>query len=353
MRILVTGSEGFIGSAVYDELVADGHDVIAVDLLTREAHGAGAAGVHADVRRLDVREATSREAWAEILAGVDVVCHQAALVGVEPTAADLPGYAAHNDLGTATLLAAMTEHDVRAVVLASSMVVYGEGKYSCVRHGPQAAAPRGVAQLERGRFENLCPRCGEDLRWEPIEEDAPLLPRSGYAASKVAQEHYAAAWARQTGGRAVALRYHNVYGPRIPRDSSYCGVAARFRSSLEAGESPRVFEDGRQTRDFVHVDDVARANSLACKGIGERAAGALTAYNIASGQPASVGEVARVLAGEHGIRPETTGEFRLGDVRHVVAAPDAAARDLGFRAMVSPGTGLRRFASEPLRAVAG
>ena len=146
------------------------------------------------------------------------------------------------------------------MVLASSMVVYGEGRYVCAGDGRSSRSPRSVAALEAGDFENHCPTCGRPLGWEVVEESAPLAPRSSYAASKVAQEHYASAWARQADGAVVALRYHNVYGPGMPRDTPYSGVAAIFRSSLERGEPPRVFEDGGQMRDFVHVDDVARAN---------------------------------------------------------------------------------------------
>ena len=172
--------------------------------------------------------------------------------------ADLPSYAAHNDLGTAALLAAMHAAGVGRLVLASSMVVYGEGRYACPDHGHQRPPPRTRAALDGGDFENHCPACGTQLAWEPVDEDSRLDPRSSYAASKVAQEHYTSAWVRQADAAAIALRYHNVYGPGMPRDTPYSGVAAMFRSSIERGEPPQVFEDGRQMRDFVHVSDVAR-----------------------------------------------------------------------------------------------
>ena len=216
---------------------------------------------------LDVRDAAD---WADLLDGIDVVCHQAALVGAGTTVADLPEYAAHNDLGTAALLAAMSARDVRRLVLASSMVVYGEGRYVCPTHGAVSPPARSVAALESGDFDNHCPTCGEALGWELVDESARLDPRSSYAAGKVAQEHYTSAWARQGDAAAVALRYHNVYGPGMPRDTPYSGVAAIFRSSLERGEAPRVFEDGAQMRDFVHVADVARANLAAIEDVGRR-----------------------------------------------------------------------------------
>jgi dTDP-L-rhamnose 4-epimerase len=238
---------------------------------------------------------------------------------------------------------------VDRLVLASSMVVYGEGRYACPAHGRQSPGPRRVADLDAGRFDPMCPQCDGPMDWQLVEEDAPLDPRSGYAASKVAQEHYASAWSRQAGGTVVALRYHNVYGPGMPRDTPYSGVAAMFRSSLERGEPPQVFEDGRQMRDFVHVDDVARANVLALRSMADRTG--FSAFNVCSGLPIAIGDVARlVAAGAVDPRePEVTGGYRSGDVRHVVAASGRAADQLGFVAEISPDEGLAAFATAPLR----
>ncbi len=208
--------------------------------------------------------------------------------------ADLPDYAAHNDLATAALLAAMHDAGVHRLVLASSMVVYGEGRYTCPEHGLRTPSARDRARLDAGRFDNVCDDCGRDLRWELVDESAPIDPRSAYAASKAAQEHYAAAWARHAGGGVVALRYHNVYGPWMPRDTPYSGVAAMFRSALERGDAPRVFEDGGQMRDFVHVADVARANLAALDAVGDD--GRFAAYNICSGSPVSIRQVAVLVA---------------------------------------------------------
>ncbi|MEZ5094273.1 NAD-dependent epimerase/dehydratase family protein [Nocardioides sp.] len=231
------------------------------------------------------------------------------------------------------------------------MVVYGEGRYTCPEHGRQPAAPRAIADLDAGRFENPCPVCAGPMGWATVPEDARLDPRSSYAASKVAQEHYAAAWASQGGGRVVALRYHNVYGPGMPRDTPYSGVAAIFRSALERGEPPRVFEDGGQMRDFVHVDDVARANLAAIDAALAAAGSSYAAYNVCSGQPVSIAEVARLVArgAERDLEPVTTGEYRLGDVRHIVASPALATVELGFTAQVGPAKGLPAFATAPLR----
>lgn len=353
MKVLLTGSAGFIGTAIGAQLDEAGDEVVRVDVMLPQAHGSGRAP--AGTHQLDVRDVAS---WADLLDGVEVVCHQSALVGAGVRVADLPDYAAHNDLATAALLAAMHDRGVGRLVVASSMVVYGEGRYACAEHGPQVPGVRAVAELDAGRFENRCPVCAEPLGYQLVDEDARLDPRSTYAASKLAQEHYASTWARQAGAAAIALRYHNVYGPGMPRDTPYSGVAAMFRSSLERGEAPQVYEDGGQMRDFVHVDDIARANVLAIRAVVDRPESRpefrpeFAAYNVCSGSPISILEVAEHVArGSREPRePEVTGKYRVGDVRHVVASPERAAAELGFRAQVLPEDGLAAFATAPLRA---
>jgi dTDP-L-rhamnose 4-epimerase len=343
MRILLTGAAGFIGNRVRAALLADGHEVVAVDVMLDAAHGPGAE-LPDNTHRVDVRDA---DALAPLLSGVDAVCHQAAVVGAGVNAADAPSYGSHNDYGTAVLLAQMFAAGVQRLVLASSMVVYGQGGYRCPEHGGVEPLPRTRADLDGGVFEHRCPVGGEELQWQLVGEDAPLRPRSLYAASKAAQEHYALAWAESTGGSVVALRYHNVYGPGMPRDTPYSGVAAIFRSSLEKGEPPRVFEDGGQMRDFVHVDDVAAANVAAVRS----EAGGFLAANVCSGRPVSIMTVAtRICEARGGPAPVVTGQYRSGDVRHIVADPALAAETLGFRAQVDPDRGLRDFAFAPLRA---
>ena len=347
MHVLVTGGAGFIGSAVVDALLGAGHEVRVLDALLPAVHTGGwPASLDPRAERVhgDVRDATTVD---RALDGVDAVCHQAAMVGLGVDLQDLPLYVGHNDLGTAVLLAAMDRSGVGRLVLASSMVVYGEGRYLCPEHGVVRPGPRAEMTLMAGGFEPPCPVCGRPLAPGTVPEDAPLDPRNVYAASKTAQEHLAASWARAGGGTAVALRYHNVYGPHMPKDTPYAGVASLFRSALERGKAPRVFEDGGQRRDFVHVRDVARANLLAH---GAGAPGSFTAYNVASGVPHTVGDLARELATAcGGPAPVVTGEYRLGDVRHVVASAERAAAELGFTAQVRFEDGVREFATAPLR----
>jgi dTDP-L-rhamnose 4-epimerase len=351
MRILITGAAGFIGSHVADAALAAGHDVRGLDSLAPAVHD-GRPDYWPDAAELVTADVRDPDAVRHALAGVDAVCHQAALVGLGVDLPDLPPYCDVNVTGTAVLLEAMGALGVPRLVLASSMVAYGEGRYDCPEHGPVRPPARDRADLEQGRFEPRCPACGADLRTATVPESAPLDPRNTYAVTKVAQEQLAGVWAGMTGGTAVALRYHNVYGPRMPRDTPYSGVAAIFRSALEAGRAPRVFEDGGQQRDFVHVTDVAAANLAALDATAEvrRPPGQLRAYNVASGQPATIGQMAAALADAFGgPAPEVTGQFRVGDVRHVVASPELARAELGFHASISFRQGMAQFAHAPLR----
>ncbi len=352
MRVLVTGGAGFIGSHVADQLLAEGHEVRILDNLHPAAHAGPPEFLPADAEWVegDVREA---DAVAAALEGVDAVCHQAAMVGLGTDISDIADYTSHNDLGTAILLRQLAARGFPGrLVLASSMVVYGEGRYACAEHGIVRPGPRRVADLDAGSFEPPCPRCGRPLSPEAINEDAPVDPRNVYAATKLQQEHLAFAFSRETDVPVTALRYHNVYGPRMPRDTPYAGVASIFASSLAGSRAPRVFEDGGQTRDFVHVRDVARANVLALTAE-EAVPGA---FNVCSGQARTVGEMARALHAayaEGAPDPVITGEYRLGDVRHVFASADRARDVLGFAAAEDFADGMAEFARAPLRAAAG
>lgn len=336
MRILLTGGAGFIGRHVFRQIVADGHQVDVLDSLRPDVHTETPNDF--DVIRADVRDA---DALDRVLPGADAVIHLAAKVGLGVDVNDLDDYVSTNSLGTAVLLRAMARSGVRRLVFASSMVVYGEGHYDCERHGSVAPGPRRVEDLERGQFEPPCPVCGQPLRPGLIDEEARLDPRNTYAATKVNGEHLAASWARETGGAVAAMRFHNVYGPGMPRDTPYAGVAAIFRSALDRGERPRVFEDGRQRRDFVHVRDIASAVSLA---LGNEQP--FIAYNVGSGTVHTIGDLAAELARAYNAEPPViTGQYRLGDVRHITASSTRARTTLGWTPTYDLPTGIKGLLS--------
>ena len=293
----------------------------------------------------DLRDAAAVD---RAVSDVDAVVHQAAMVGMGVDMQDMPEYAGSNDLGTAVLLAAMARYGIGRLVLASSMVVYGDGAYACPEDGPVRARVRDEADLAEGRFDPVCPLCGRTLTSTLIDEDSALDPRSVYAATKLAQEHLASAWAHATGARVAALRYHNVYGPRMPRDTPYAGVAAIFRSELARGRAPQVYEDGGQRRDFIHVRDIAAANLAALSWLDRPEAVPFRAFNIASGRPRTVGGLADTLATVMGGPPPVvTRAYRAGDVRHITASPARAHGELGFTAAVAFEEGMAEFAAVP------
>jgi len=321
MRVLLTGSAGFIGRMVLDRLRQAGTDVVEFDRAISPGH---------DVADLDaVRPATM---------GCDAVIHLAAKVGLGVDLGDIDDYVRVNDLGTAVVLRAAAEAGIERLVYASSMVVYGEGAYTCAAHGPISPPARDRADLERGQFEPFCPRCQQALVPGLVPESTGLDPRNVYAATKVHGEHLAAVWSRETGGSVAALRFHNVYGPGMPRNTPYAGVASLFRSSLDRGEAPQVFEDGRQRRNFVHVADVAAAVVVA---LNAELPPAVTPVNIGSPRITTIGEVAQALSTAlAGPAPVVTGGYRLCDVRHITADCSAAESLLGWRARIDLAEGV-------------
>jgi len=340
VRVLLTGGAGFIGLHVLRELRSRGHEVRVLDSLRPDVHKSASGQPEPDLLKADVRDASALD---HALHGVDAVIHLAAKVGLGVDVNDMPDYALSNDVGTAELLAAMARAKVLRLTLASSMVVYGEGFGCCSQHAQVRPAPRNEKDLAAGRFEPPCPICGDPLEMGLVDETAPYDPRNAYATSKVAQELYASNWARLTGGSVIALRYHNVYGPGMPRDTPYAGVAAIFTSALKRGEAPQVFEDGCQRRDFVHVRDVAAATVLAC----ERHMGGVRAYNVGSGTPRTVGDMAVALsAALDGPKPGVTGGYRLGDVRHITADSMRLRQEFGWSPQVRFEDGMAELARQ-------
>ena len=340
MKKLVTGGAGFIGSHIVDQLLAEGYDVRVLDNLEEPTHPpgqppriqAGVEFIHGDVRnRRDVERA---------LDGVDVVFHEAATGGFTPK---ITSYIDSNILGTAVLLEAIRDRKspIDKIVVASSMGVYGEGKYRCADHGIVHPKLRGHAQLSDRRWEIECPTCGAVVEPLPTDEDTPARPERAYSISKFAQERLVLSTGLEFGFPAVALRYFLTYGPRQSLFNAYTGICSIFSTMILNGTAPIIFEDGRQTRDFVFVEDVARANLLVMKD--SRAD--FEVFNVGSGRVISVGELCQRLAVEYGraVQPRIAGEYRIGDVRHIVGNIDKLKR-LGFEPQVSMDAGIRRYA---------
>jgi dTDP-L-rhamnose 4-epimerase len=345
MRVLVTGGAGFIGSHLVDRLLAEGAEVRVLDSLDPQVHPQGRPAhlaAEAELVEADVRD---REAVRRALCDVDRVVHLAAAVGVGQSMYEIERYTSVNAVGAAVLLEQAIEQRRRLqkLVVASSMSVYGEGLYRCPAEDCELAPPpRDERQLREHRWELACPRCGAELEPLPTPEAKPLAPISIYAIGKRDHEEMFLAWGRAYGVPVTALRLFNVYGPRQALSNPYTGVAAIFASRLLNGNRPLVFEDGRQTRDFVHVSDVVDGIRAAL----EPGTGDLAALNLASGRRVSVLEIAETLARELGseLAPEIRNAYRAGDVRHCVADISAAADRLGFEPRMRFEDGMRELA---------
>lgn len=341
MKTLVTGGAGFIGSHIVDHLLAEGHDVRVLDNLEPPTHRPGeplqlphdVEFIHGDVRNVDD--------LARALAGVNVVFHEAATGGFTP---HVTKYIDNNITGTGLLLEVIRDRrvPVEKIVVASSMGVYGEGAYRCVEHGIFYPKLRPARQLELRRWEVECPACGTPMTSLPMDEEMPVRPERSYSISKFAQERLVLSTAMEYGIAAVALRYFLTFGPRQSLLNPYTGICSIFSTMLLNGLAPVIFEDGHQTRDFVFVEDVARANILVMKDA--RANGEV--FNVSSGQPMTVEALSQRLAHQYGceVEPRCDGEFRPGDVRHMSGNIDKLKR-LGFEPRVSFEEGIARYAA--------
>jgi dTDP-L-rhamnose 4-epimerase len=347
MRVLVTGGAGFIGSHVVDRLVERGHDVVVLDNLDPQVHGADAAvplnlSAHIEAARIEFVRGDIRDRGAVQLAlrGVDAVAHLAAAVGVGQSMYEPYYYTDVNVAGQGMLMEEMAREPqrYRRFVVASSMSIYGEGAYRCAEHGPMAPLPREEPRLERASWEVPCPVCGVDMQPAPTGEDKPLQSTSVYAISKKTQEELALCFGLAYRLPTIALRFFNVYGSRQALSNPYTGVAAIFMGRLKNGRPPLVFEDGRQSRDFVHVHDVADAVVASV----EHDAGVSGAFNVCTGRPVTVAQVGEALARLLGVdlQPQIVGRYRAGDIRHCIGDPGRAREALGFAARTTFDDGL-------------
>jgi len=334
-NILVTGGAGFIGSHLVDALVERGHRVRILDAVAPQVHVTGEPqylNPEAEFIRGDVCDTGLLE---KALEGVDVIYHEAAEVGVGQSMYEIQRYVRANDLGTAALLEAVVKRrsQIRKLIVASSMSIYGEGAYRNPDGETVYPAIRPASQLIERQWELICPRTGAVLTPIGTDEEKPLVPTSVYAITKQDQEQFCLVVGRAYSVPTVALRYFNVYGPRQALSNPYTGVCAIFSSRLLNDQRPMIFEDGGQTRDFVHVSDIVQANLLALES--DRAD--YQAINVGAGRATSVKQVMKMLAEGLGkqIEPEIVGKYREGDIRHCVADITRARALLGYEPKVS------------------
>ena len=338
-RALVTGAAGLIGSHLTDLLVREGWKVRALDNLEPQTHRRGKpAWIHpkAEFIHGDIRD---RETIATALDKIDVVFHQAAYGGYMP---EISKYVHVNSLGTAQMLEVIREKSlpIQKIIVASSQAVYSEGAGICPRHGLVFPTVRPIEQLRKGDWEVHCPICGAITKSAPTPENAPVGGETVYGLTKVDQEKLVLLWGKQVGVPAVALRYSCTYGPRQSIFNPYTGVIAIFCTRLLNNLSPVLYEDGRQTRDFSFVEDIARANLLAAET--DKLDG--LAVNVGGGKGVPIRQVAQILskALKFDIEPEARGEFRPGEMRHLTS-DTTKIRSAGYKPQIELEEGIQRY----------
>jgi dTDP-L-rhamnose 4-epimerase len=344
-RVLITGGAGFIGSHVADALVARGDRVTLLDVLHPQVHGQlqkapsylnpGAELVIGDVR--------DDALVGRLVADVDVVVHLAAHTGVGQSMYRVRDYLDVNAVGTAVLLEQVALHR-RAIkiVVASSRAVYGEGAYVCDSCGPVSPGGRVPADLDSGEWDVSCPRCGNAVCPVPTAEGEPTRPGSVYGLSKLDQERLTLLLGATYSLPVVALRFFNVYGPRQSLRNPYTGVVATFVTRCLNGRPPEVYEDGRESRDFVHVADVVQATLSAI----DFGAADGQVFNVGHGTSLTLHQVASLVADALGApEPVVTGRYRHGDIRHCLADVGRAREVLRYEPVIDPAQGIASLAS--------
>lgn len=343
MRILVTGGAGFIGSHTVDKLVGLGHDVRVLDNLEEQVHqGEKPDYLNPKVEYIfdDIR---NDNVVKKVIQDIEIIFHLAAAVGVGQSMYQIKNYMDVNTLGTARLLDILvnSENSIKKLIVASSMSIYGEGGYECEDCGVVYPKLRPQEQLKRMEWEMRCPKCSKIVKSIPTNEEKPLYPTSIYAISKRDQEELCLVTGQAYGIPTVALRYFNVYGTRQSLSNPYTGLCAIVSSRLKNDNSPIIFEDGLQTRDFISVKDIVRANILAMENSGFD----YQALNIGTGKQTSVLDVVRTLTnifGKPRIKPDIVKKFRVGDIRHCYS-DISRIRELGFEPEVGFEQGMKEL----------
>ncbi len=345
MKVLVTGGCGFIGSHLVDRLIKEGHRVKVYDILEPQVHlGKKPSYLNKEAEYIfdDIR---NKEKLKETLKDIDIVFHQAAQVGVGQSMYEIEKYVSHNSLGTAILLDLIvnTKNNIKKIIVASSMSIYGEGAYECKECGVVCPILRDDEQLKNKDWEMKCPKCNKEVKPQATAEDKPLFPTSIYATTKRSQEEMCLEVGTAYNIPTVALRYFNVYGPRQSLSNPYTGVAAIFLSRVKNDKEPFIFEDGRQSRDFIYISDIVEANILAMN----KDKANYDFFNVGTGKPHSILDIADTIISLYNknLKPEILGKFRAGDIRHCYSDISKISKKLGYKPKVSFEEGMKKLKS--------
>ena len=346
-KVLVTGGAGFIGSHLTDVLLKKGYDVVVFDNLDEQVHGKGKKAplyVNKEARFIkgDVR---SRDELKKAIKGIEFVFHDAACVGVGQSMYEMEKYMSANTMGTVSLLDVLisASSKVKKMIIASSMSIYGEGAYSCGDCGNVYPSVRSDEQLKARQWDMLCPKCNKEIEPRPTGEDKQLCPTSIYAISKCDQEQMSLAVGKAYKIPVVALRYFNTYGPRQALSNPYTGAAAIFSSRILNNKPPTIFEDGNQSRDFIHVSDIVQANILAM----EKSQADYEVFNVGTGQKLTISDLAGALIKKLKYKGDAlvANKFRAGDIRHCYADITRIKEKLGFEPKVKFQDGMEDLVS--------
>lgn len=347
-NILITGGAGFIGSRLSQLLVTNGHNVRVLDNLSPQIHGTEpeSSPLFCSIKgqvEFFLGSVTNRADLLKVLPGIDTVVHLAAETGTGQSMYAIRHYSDVNIGGTSLLLdlIANEQFPVRKIVVASSRAVYGEGKYCCVQHGFVFPSSRSANDMEQGDFAVHCPKCDVPVQFVPTDEETPLRPTSVYGITKLTQEQMVLTVGKALGISALAFRYQNVYGPGQSLSNPYTGILSIFSTRIRNGSGINIFEDGKESRDFVFIDDIAAVTAIGV----EHDAPLVDVLNVGSGVATDVLTIASTLQQLLGktVPIEISGKFRIGDIRHNVAELTKVQAVLGFKPSILVEEGLRRF----------
>lgn len=350
-KILITGGAGFIGSSIVLKLIDKGWNITVLDNLSPQIHGDNPALTSPLYRSISNKvnfikgSVTSKEDWINAIKDQDAIIHLAAETGTGQSMYEIQKYIEVNIGGTAIMLdlLANNTHNVKKVIVAASRAIYGEGKYKCRNHGIVYPTERSDEDMAKGDFLCKCPVCHEAVDILPTTEDSKIHPTSVYGITKQNQEQMVLTVCKSLGIAAVGYRYQNVYGPGQSLANPYTGILSIFSTRIKNGNAINIFEDGRETRDFVFIDDVVEATILGLEK--EEANGQV--YNVGTGIATDVITVANTLSKFYGreIPIKISGNYRLGDIRHNFADISKIKSELGFEPLWNFDKGIKAFTS--------